>query len=82
MTLFNAIRSGRCQNYNDFRATANVLVHAEAQLTLMPDEPPAPSEEDRHLASAFEASVNRIAALLQSGISDNQVAAVRTESRP
>ena len=76
-TLFNAIRSGRCQNYNDLRLTANALVQAEAQFDLMPAEPPPPSDEDRRLASGFEASVERIALMLRSGIHDNQIVAIR-----
>jgi ParB family transcriptional regulator, chromosome partitioning protein len=76
-TLFNAIRAGRCQNYNDLRLTANVLVQAEAQFDLIPAEPPPPSDEDRRLASGFEASVERIALMLRSGIHDNQIVAIR-----
>jgi ParB/RepB/Spo0J family partition protein len=76
-TLFNAIRSGRCQNYNDLRLTANALVQAEAQFDLMPAEPPPPSDEERRLASGFEASVERIALMLRSGIHDNQIVAIR-----
>lgn len=75
--LFNAIRTGGCRNYNDLRASANALVQAEAQLTLMPDAPPPPCEEDRRLASTFEANVERVAALLRTGIHENQVVAVR-----
>jgi len=41
-----------------------------------PDEPP-PSEEDRRLASGFEANVERIALMLRSGIHDNQIIAMR-----
>jgi hypothetical protein len=48
-------RSGACKNYNDLCAMANALVQVEAQFDLMPDEPPLPSEEDRRLASGFEA---------------------------
>jgi ParB family transcriptional regulator, chromosome partitioning protein len=76
-TLFNAIRSGGCQNYNDLRLTANALVQVEAQLVLMAAEPPPPSDEDRRLASGFEASVERIALMLRSGIHDNQIVAIR-----
>jgi ParB family transcriptional regulator, chromosome partitioning protein len=76
-TLFNAIRSGGCQSYNDLRLTANALVQVEAQLVLMADEPPPPSDEDRRLASGFEASVERIALMLRSSIHDNQIVAVR-----
>jgi ParB family transcriptional regulator, chromosome partitioning protein len=76
-TLFEAIRTGSCRTYADLRTTATALVQAEAQLTLMPDAPPPPTKEDRQLASAFEASVDRISALLRSGIHDNQVVAVR-----
>jgi len=79
-TLFNAIRTGACRNYNDLRASSTALVHAEQQLLLMPDAPPPPSKEDRELANAFEAQVDRIAALLRSGIRDNQIVAVRKTS--
>ncbi len=76
-TLFALIRAGKCVNYNDLRAAANAILAAEAQFSLMPDEPPAPSREDRDLATGFEANVERIANLLRSGISDNQIVAVR-----
>ena len=56
------------------------LVDAEAQLTLMPDAPPAPTKADRDAANAFEAHVERIAALLRSGIQENQIVAVRKTS--
>ena len=56
---------------------ANALVQVEAQFDLMPDEPPPPSEEDRRLASGFEANVERIALMLRSGIHDNQIIAMR-----
>ena len=79
-TLFNAIRSGSCKSYGDLRASASALVNAEAQLTLMPEAPPPPSDDDVKLASAFESNVERIAALLRTGIHDNQVVAVRKVS--
>jgi len=79
-TLFNAIRTGCCRNYNDLRASSTALVHAEAQLLLMPDAPPPPTKADRDLANAFEAHVERIAALLRSGIHENQIVAVRKTS--
>ena len=78
-TLFNAIRTGGCRNDYDLRASATALVNAEAQLLLMPDAPPPPTKEDRDLANAFEAHVERVAALLRSGIHENQIVAV---SRP
>jgi len=52
-------------------------VQAEAQLTLMPEAPPPPSQEDMARVSAFEASVDRIATLLRSGIHENQIVAIR-----
>ncbi len=79
-TLFNAIRTGGCRNYNDLRASSTALVNAEAQLLLMPDAPPPPTKDDRDLANAFEAHVERIAALLRSGIRENQIVAVRKTS--
>jgi ParB family chromosome partitioning protein len=79
-TLFNAIRTGGCRNYNDLRASSTALVNAEAQLLLMPDAPPPPTKEDRDLANAFEAHVERVAALLRSGIHENQIVAVRKTS--
>jgi ParB family chromosome partitioning protein len=80
-TLFNAIRAGSCKSYGDLRASASALVNAEAQLSLMPpDAPPPPSDEDRRLATTFEANVERIALLLRTGIHDNHVVAVRKVS--
>jgi hypothetical protein len=78
-TLFNAIPTGCCRNYNDLRssATATALVNAEPQLQLMPDAPPPPTKADRDLATTFEAHVERVAALLRSGIHENQIVAVR-----
>jgi hypothetical protein len=76
----NAIRTGGCRNYNDLRASSTALVNAEAQLLLMPDAPPPPTKEDRDLANAFEAHVERVAALLRSGIHENQIVAVRKTS--
>lgn len=75
--LFNAIRTGGCKTFSDLRTSSLALVDAEAQLSLMPDAPPPPSKEDRELATVFEANVERIAALLRSGIHQNQVVAVR-----
>jgi len=81
VTLFNAIRAGSCKSYGDLRASASALVNAEAQLTLMPpDAPPPPSDEDRRLASSFEANVERIALMLHTSIHDNQIVAVRKVS--
>jgi ParB/RepB/Spo0J family partition protein len=79
-TLFNAIRTGGCRNYNDLRASSTALVHAEQQLLLMPDAPPPPTKADRDLANAFEAHVERVATLLRSGIHENQIVAVRKTS--
>ena len=76
-TLFNAIRTGACRNDYDLRASSTALVNAEAQLLLMPDAPPPPTREDRDLANTFEAHVERVAALLRSGIHENQIVAVR-----
>jgi ParB family chromosome partitioning protein len=76
-TLFNVIRAGGARSYNDLRATASALVQAEAQLTLTSDEPPPPTEADRNAASAFEAQVERIAAMLRAGIDDNRIVAVK-----
>ena len=56
---------------------ANALVQVEAQFDLMPDEPPPPNEEDRRLASGFEANVEQIALMLRSGIHDKQIIAMR-----
>ena len=41
---------------------------------------PPPTKEDRDLANAFEAHVERVAALLRSGIHENQIVAVRKTS--
>lgn len=75
--LFRAIRSGKCRSASDLRAMANALAQAEAQVSLLTDEPPPPSDEDVRLGSAFEASIEKVAALLRAGIRENQVVAVR-----
>ena len=52
-------------------------MQVEAQFDLMPDGPPPPNEEDRRLASGFEANVEQIALMLRSGIHDKQLIAMR-----
>jgi uncharacterized DUF497 family protein len=47
---------------------------------LKPDAPPPPTKEDRELANEFEGHVERVAALLRSGIHENQIVAVRKTS--
>jgi hypothetical protein len=80
-TLCNAVRTGGCRNDRDFRVCSIALVNAEAQLLLMPDAPPPPpTKKDGELANAFEAHVERVAALLRSGIHENQIVAVRKTS--
>ena len=44
-TLFHAIRTGGCRNDCDLLASSTALVNAEAQLLLMSDAPPPPSNE-------------------------------------
>jgi len=80
MVLFKAIQTGACKTYADLRATANALVHAEAQVSFALETQPGPTEEDQRLATGFEAQVERIALLLRTGIRDNQVVAVRKVS--
>ena len=80
-TMFNAIRTGGWRNDCDLRASSTALVNAEAQLLLMQDAPPPPTKEDRELANAFAAHVERVAALLRSGIRENQIVAVRKTSQ-
>ena len=80
MVLFKAIQTGACKTYADLRATANALVHAEAQVSFALETQPGPTEEDQRLATGFEAQVERIALMLRTGIRDNQVVAVRKVS--
>jgi len=75
--LFNLIRAGKCQTTADLRNASNALLAAEAQGSMFGDEPEAPTRETKEAASAFEANVERIAALLRSGISDNQIIATK-----
>ena len=79
-TLFRAIRTGGCWNYNDPGASSTAVVNAEALLLLMHEAPPPSTKEDRDLDNASEANIERVAALLRSGIHDNQIGAVRKTS--
>jgi len=76
-TMFNAIRTGARRNDDDLRASSTAPVHAEARLLPMPDAPPPSTKADRDLASAFAARVERVAAVLRSGIQENQIVAAR-----
>ena len=77
MVLFKAIQTGACKTYANLRATANALVHAEAQVSFALETQPGPTEEEQRLATSFEAQVDRIALMLRTGIRDNQIVAVR-----
>ena len=75
--LFRAIRGGRCKTSGDLRVMANALHAAEQQTSILGDDPAAPTEAEHAEGSAFERNVERVAALLRSGITDNQVTALR-----
>jgi ParB/RepB/Spo0J family partition protein len=75
--LFNLIRAGKCLTTADLRNASNALLAAEAQTSIFGDDPEAATEETRKLAGSFEANVERIAALLRSGINENQIVATK-----
>lgn len=80
--LFKLIRTGKVQTYADLRAAGTALIQAQAQLSLLGDsEPPQPTAQEVREASSFGDQVERIAALLRSGISDNQIVAVKKVNR-
>jgi ParB family chromosome partitioning protein len=76
--LFEAIKAGKCRTAADLRATAVAIANAESQVSFdMPGCAPEPTNEERDQMTAFENSVERIAAMLRTGISDNKVTAIR-----
>jgi ParB family chromosome partitioning protein len=79
-TLFTAIRTGACRTYNDLRATATALANVEAQPAFTLAAAPPPTEAERSDASAFEAQVERVSAMLRAGIDENRVVAVKKVS--
>ena len=75
--LFRAIKGGKCKSHADLRAMASGLAQAEAQISLLVDAPMPVSDDERRLGTAFENMVQRVAALLRSGMCENQVVAIR-----
>ncbi|WP_428489094.1 ParB/RepB/Spo0J family partition protein [Rhodopila sp.] len=75
--LFKAIRSGACRTAADLRVAATAIADAESQMDLIGDEPAGPTPQDRDNARTFERQLERIVSLINCGIRDNQVVAVR-----
>lgn len=78
--LFRSIKAGRCQSYNDLRAASDALIQADSQQSIFGNNselPQGPTEEERRAAASFEQKVGTVARLLQSGIRENEIVAVR-----
>ena len=75
--LFNAIRSGTCKTAADLRVAATAIANAENQMDLIGEPPAGPTPQDQDNARAFERQLQRIVSLINLGIRDNQIVAVR-----
>jgi len=78
-TLMKAINRGQCPTYNSLRAARLALTDAEQQQSIfaIEDLPEPPTKAEVRSAATFEKRVETIAAMLRSGISDNEIIAMK-----
>lgn len=76
MKLLRAIQAGHCPTPSSLKAAAGAIRDAEAQCAMF-DDLPAPTDTERSAATGFERKVQSIAAMLNAGIDDNTVTAIR-----
>lgn len=74
--LLRLMRGGKCNSYDKLRATADALLDAYNQRTLI-EEALEPTKAERTRANSFKSKVGKVAALLRSGIKDNEIEAVK-----
>ena len=73
--VFKAVKAGRLPTWADVKAAADGILEAATQTSFLDD--PGPSTEDRKAASSFENRMQSVARMLNAGIRDNEVTAVR-----
>ena len=78
-TLFRAINSGQCPNYNALRAQGTALVEAEAQIGMFAEAeaPAAATEQEVETATRFERKIEQVVQLLAAGFKDNEIVATK-----
>lgn len=77
--LLRAINAGQCPTNSSLKAAAAAIAEEEAQVSMFGanDTPAPPTKTDINAAKSFEAKVSSIAAMLNAGIDDNVITAVK-----
>ena len=75
VALFAMLQAGRCDTYARLRAAADGILAAAAQIALF-DLPP-PTEEEVATLSKFERMVEKLTAICNDGIKENEVVVLR-----
>lgn len=76
MKLLRAIQAGHCPTPSSLKAAAAAIRAAEQQVAMF-DDLPEPTDAERSTATGFERKVQAVAAMLNAGIDDNTVTAIR-----
>ena len=74
--LFAMLQAGRCDIYARLRAAADGILAAAAQIALF-DLPPPPTDAEVATLSKFEWMVERLTAICNDGIKENEVVVLR-----
>ena len=74
--LFAMLSTGRCDTYARLRAAADGILAAAAQIALF-DLPPPPTDEEVATLSKFERMVEKLTAICNDGIKENEVVVLR-----
>jgi ParB family chromosome partitioning protein len=74
--LFAMLQAGRCESYARLRAAADGILAAAAQIALF-DLPPPPTDEEVATLSKFERMVEKLTAICNDGIKENEVVVLR-----
>jgi ParB/RepB/Spo0J family partition protein len=76
-TMFQAINSGRCPDWQSVKSAAAALYAEEQQEQLFGDLPAGPSQEEREAISSVERKINRLVAMLNDGFDDGELVIAR-----
>ena len=74
--LFAMLQTGRCETYARLRAAADGILAASAQIAMF-DLPPPPTDAEVATLSKFERMVEKLTAICNDGIKENEVVVLR-----